>query len=87
MEPDRASPVRLHHHELAWQAVGQPSGYRATHRLDTTATGLKVCCGIDGNLYPKGLKVTDQEIQAINISRNELHGEWNYSIAPNQQPP
>ena len=53
----------------------------------TTETGLKVCCEIDGNLYPKGLKVTDQEIQAINISRNEFHGEWNYSIAPNQQPP
>jgi hypothetical protein len=53
----------------------------------TTETGLKVCCEIDGNLYPKGLKVTDQEIHAINISRNEFHGEWNYSIAPNQQPP
>jgi Rhodopirellula transposase DDE domain len=53
----------------------------------TTETGLKVCCEIDGNLYPRGLKVTDQEIQAINISRNEFHGEWNYAIAPNQQPP
>lgn len=53
----------------------------------TTEAGLKVCCEIDGNLYPKGLKVTDQEIQAINISRNEFHGEWNYAIAPNQQPP
>jgi len=53
----------------------------------TTETGLKVCCEIDGNLYPKGIKVTDQEIQAINLSRNAFHGEWNYSIAPNQQPP
>ena len=41
----------------------------------TTETGLKVCCEIDGNLYPKGLKVPDKEIQAINISRNEFHGE------------
>jgi hypothetical protein len=53
----------------------------------TTETGLKVCCEIDGNLYPKGLKVPDQEIQAINLSRDEFHGEWNYCIAPNQQPP
>jgi len=53
----------------------------------TTETGLKVCCDIDGNLYPKGLKVTDKEMQAINISRDEFHGEWNYCIAPNQQPP
>ena len=53
----------------------------------TTETGLKVCCEIDGNLYPKGVEVTDGEIQAINITRDEFHGEWNYTIAPNQQPP
>jgi Rhodopirellula transposase DDE domain len=53
----------------------------------TTETGLKVCCEIDANLYPKGVKVTDKEMQAINISRNEFHGEWNYTISPNQQPP
>ena len=53
----------------------------------TTETGLKVCCEIDGNLYPKGAEVTDGEIQAINITRDNFHGEWNYTIAPNQQPP
>ena len=53
----------------------------------TTDTGLKVCCEIDGNLYPKGIKVTDQEMQAISITRDEFHGEWNYTISPNQQPP
>jgi Rhodopirellula transposase DDE domain len=53
----------------------------------TTETGLKVCCEIDANLYPKGIAVSDAEIQAINISRHKFHGEWNYTIAPNQQPP
>jgi hypothetical protein len=53
----------------------------------TTDTGLEVCCEIDGNLYPKGIKVTDDEMQAINIMRDEFHGEWNYTISPNQQPP
>ena len=53
----------------------------------TTETGLKVCCEIDGSLYPKGVEVSDAEMQAVNISRNEFHGEWNYTIAPNQQPP
>ena len=53
----------------------------------TTETGLKVCSEIDGNLCPKGLKITDKEIQAINISRNEFHCERSYCIAPNQQPP
>ena len=50
----------------------------------TTDTGLEVRCEIDGNLYPKGIKVTDKEMEAINIARNEFHGEWNYIISPNQ---
>jgi Rhodopirellula transposase DDE domain len=53
----------------------------------TTDTGLEVRCEIDANLYPKGIKVTDEEMEAINIARNEFHGEWNYTISPNQQPP
>jgi len=52
----------------------------------TTKTGLKRC-ELDGNLYPKGVEVADGEIQAINITRDKFHGEWNYTIAPNQQPP
>ena len=53
----------------------------------TTETGLAVCCEIDRNLYPKGIAVSDEELQAINITRHAFHGEWNYTIAPNQQPP
>jgi hypothetical protein len=53
----------------------------------TTDTGLAVCCELDANLYPKGIKVSDAEMQAINITRDEFHGEWNYTISPNQQPP
>ncbi|WP_428491776.1 ISAzo13 family transposase [Rhodopila sp.] len=53
----------------------------------TTETGLKVCCEIDGNLYPKAIKITHKEMQAINITRDEFHGEWNYTIAPTQRPP
>ena len=53
----------------------------------TTETGLKVCCELDANLHPKGIKVSDAEMQAINITRDEFHGEWNYTISPNQQPP
>ena len=52
-----------------------------------TEAGLEVQCEIDGNLYPKGVQVTDLEMQAINLTRAEFHGEWNYTIAPNQQPP
>ena len=53
----------------------------------TTEKGLEVRCEIDGNLYPKGVAVSEEEMQAINITRDEFRGEWNYTIAPNQQPP
>jgi hypothetical protein len=53
----------------------------------TTETGLKVCCEIDGNLYAKGVKVSDQEMAELNIKGNAFHPEWNYTISPNQQPP
>jgi hypothetical protein len=52
----------------------------------TTKTGLQVCCEIDASLYPKGVQVTKQQMQAINLKPAEFHGEWNYTIAPNQQP-
>jgi hypothetical protein len=53
----------------------------------TTETGLKVCCEIDASDYPKGVKVSDAELNSLNLSRHEFHGEWNYTISPNQQPP
>jgi hypothetical protein len=62
-------------HQVIVQLIGSTS----------TDTGLKVCCEIDGNLYPKGIKLPDEEMQAINISRDEFHGEWNYTRSPNQQ--
>jgi len=48
----------------------------------TTTTGLKVRCKLDQNTYPAGIKVSDAEIDAINISRHDFHGDWNYTINP-----
>ena len=48
----------------------------------TTDTGLTVHCEIDPNTYPAGVKVTDAEMDAINIEPHEFHGDWNYTIAP-----
>jgi len=47
-----------------------------------TTSGLKVKAGIDKNTYPKGIKVSDAEMRMIDISRNEFHGDWNYTLRP-----
>src|SRR4030081_3097569 len=41
----------------------------------TTDTGLTVRCELDTNLYPKGIAVADKDMDAINISRADFHGE------------
>ena len=48
----------------------------------TTKAGLKVSAGIDLNKYPKGIKISDAQMRMIDISRNEFHGEWNYTFHP-----
>lgn len=48
----------------------------------TTRTGLKVRARLDQSLYPKGIKVTKAELDAVPITRHEFHGEWNYTITP-----
>jgi hypothetical protein len=48
----------------------------------TTKTGLKVRAEIDPNPYPKGRKITDAEMAALNITRDQFHGEWNYTLHP-----
>jgi Rhodopirellula transposase DDE domain len=51
----------------------------------TTRTGLSVHCELDKNLYPKGIVVSDDDFAAINITRADFHGEWNYTISPNNR--
>lgn len=49
----------------------------------TTEKGLKVKARLDENNYPIKLKVTNKEMDKINLTKNEFHGEWNYAIKPN----
>ena len=53
----------------------------------TTKAGLKVRCELDPNSYPAGIKVSDAELQAVNLRRHDFHGEWNYTLSPNPPAP
>jgi hypothetical protein len=52
----------------------------------TTNTGLLVRCELDPRAYPKGIKVSDAEMDTLNIKGNAFHPEWNYTIAPRVPP-
>jgi hypothetical protein len=48
----------------------------------TTKTGLTVQCELDENAYAKGIKVSDAQMNALNIETDDWHPEWNYTIKP-----
>jgi hypothetical protein len=51
----------------------------------TTTTGLTVRCKLDSNSYPTKIKLTKQQKESIPITRNEFHGDWNYTIHPQKE--
>lgn len=53
----------------------------------TTETGLRVHAERDVTLYPKGVKVTDEELAEVDLKRHDFHGEWNYTIGGPRPPP
>ena len=48
----------------------------------TTHEGLRVKAALDENTYEPGIKVSDAELAAIKLKRDEFHGEWNYRVTP-----
>ena len=49
-----------------------------------TKKGLSVKVIVDSNKYEKGIKISDENFNSINICKAEFHGEWNYVIKPNK---
>jgi hypothetical protein len=48
----------------------------------TNSTGLEVYARLDEGTYPDKIKVTNAELETINIAGQEFHPEWNYVITP-----
>jgi transposase len=51
----------------------------------TTDTGLTISAKLDKKSYHVGIKVSDEQLAAINMTRHTFHGEWNYTIAAQAQ--
>ena len=65
---------------------GKPLVDRATivNLIGSTKTkeGLKIRCELDKNKYPKGIKITDEQLKKVNFKKHKFHGDWNYTIYP-----
>lgn len=47
-----------------------------------TKKGLQIKAALDERTYDTGIKVTDAQMAALKLVKNEFHGEWNYVIYP-----
>jgi transposase len=48
----------------------------------TTRQGLTIHAELDEETYPEGIKVSKAQFDAIRITRDKFHGDWNYTIEP-----
>jgi transposase len=51
----------------------------------TTRNGLTVHARLDERSYPKGIKISDAELAAVNLHGGSFHPEWNYTIKPRER--
>jgi hypothetical protein len=51
----------------------------------TTRTGLIVKAALDTNHYETSVKVPDEELACLNLTRDEFHGDWNYKLSPRRR--
>jgi len=47
-----------------------------------TEAGLKIKAELDGSPYGLGIKVSDEQLAAVKMKKDDFHGEWNYTISP-----
>ncbi len=45
----------------------------------TIRTGPRVRCEVDEKYYPKGVKISDQLLAALDFRCLSFHGEWKYA--------
>lgn len=51
----------------------------------TTRKGLKVKARLDKKKYEKGVKITDEEMENLNIEYDAVNPQWNYTIKPRKK--
>ena len=50
-----------------------------------TKTGLTVRCVLDNKHYPKGARISAEQMSSVRLVPDPFHGEWNYKILPRRK--
>ena len=48
----------------------------------TTKTGLKIKAVLDTRSYERGVKISDKQMEELQLKPHEIHPQWNYTIFP-----
>ncbi len=51
-------------------------------RTTTTKSGLQVTAHLDEKHYPKGIKVTEEQMSQLELQRHDTLPKWNYTLRP-----
>ena len=81
------TPYRIEHRLFSFITMNRRGRPLVSHEVivsliagTRTRSGLIVHAEIDPAAYPKGVVVTDAELAAIRLERDDFQGDWNYSI-------
>ena len=51
-------------------------------RTTTTSTGLKVRASVTRRSYPKGVRITDEQMAELHLCPHDILPKWNYTLLP-----
>jgi hypothetical protein len=47
-----------------------------------TRSGLRVKARLDKKKYPTKIRISDDEMESLNVKPHKFHGDWNYTVKP-----
>ncbi len=47
-----------------------------------TRSGLRVKARLDKKKYPTTIRISDDEMESLNVKPHKFHGDWNYTVKP-----
>ncbi len=67
-----------------WRARPLVSRTVVVNLIGNTKTheGLRIQSDLNTNTYQTGIKISDEQLRAVNLKKASFHGEWNYKILP-----